>query len=164
MADSIESFAYPETTLYAWTGNTSALVAYAQNINLTVERTLMRKVWFTATGVSYGKKTLFVQTDKKVSMSIGAMYAGNSFYKMLASGANISATLNMYASADDIESTITLQSAQMESFSLKGAEGSVWQQDIRIIAPDMTMVTRGPFLMTEDKYFLLLEDGGKISL
>jgi hypothetical protein len=140
MADSIESFAYPEATLYAWTGATSGLVAFAQNINLTVERTLMRKVFFTATGVSYGSKTLFLETDKKVSMSVAAMYAGASFYDMLASGANVSATLNFYGSADNASASFTLWSAQMESLGLKGAEGNVWSEDMRFIAADVSGV------------------------
>jgi hypothetical protein len=135
MADSRETYAFPEMTLYVWTGTGSALVAYAQDVELQISRSI-KKFLFPTTAVGYASRSQFVETDKNVSLSIGTFYAGASLYGMLASGANISATINLSAPADGASSVFTVWSAQMPDFDLQGSEGNIWKQKVKLISPD----------------------------
>ncbi len=135
MADSREPFAWREALLYCYTGNSSAIVAYAENLELQVTRSIT-KFLYPTTGVGYAARTQYVETDKNVTLNIGALFAGQSFYAMLQSGANISATVNFLTSADGASSTFIIWSAQMPDFGLQGTEGGIWKQKIKIIGPD----------------------------
>lgn len=142
MADSREVFAFPEATLYLYTAASSGIFAYAQDIQVQVSRSLT-KFTFPVTGVGYAARTKYVETDKQVTLSIGALFAGASLYQMMASGnsgVNISATVNFLTSADGATATFTLWSAQMPDFSLQGGEGGLWRQSVKIIAPDISGV------------------------
>jgi ABC-type Na+ transport system ATPase subunit NatA len=135
MADSREVFAWPELALYVWTGNASAIMAYAESVELSVSRALT-KFLYPTTGVGYAGRSQYVETNKTVAMTIGTLYAGAGLYGMLASGANISATVSLSTLADGSTSVFTLWSAQMPDFSLQGGEGAVFKQKVKIIAPD----------------------------
>lgn len=140
MANSIEVYSWPECTLYAYTGATSAVIAYAESVDLQVTRTL-HKFLFPITGVGYAARTQYVEEDKNVTMTLGVMYAGASFYALLASGnsgVNISATVNLVGGADGATSTFTLWSAQMPDFTLQGSDGAIWKQKLKIISPDLS--------------------------
>lgn len=135
MANSVETYAFPEMTLYAWTGASSALVAYADSVDVQVSRSLS-KFLYPITGVGYAARTQYVETDKSVTVTVGTLYAGASLYGMLASGANISATVNFIGAADSVTSTFTIWSGQMPDFQLQAQDGQIVKQKVKIIAPD----------------------------
>ena len=139
MADSREVYAWPEMSLFAWTGTGSAIAAYVEDVQLQVSRSITKLLDMT-TAVGYADRTKYVETNKEVTLTIGAMYAGLSFYGMLASGANISANIYFSAPADGVTSTFILWSAQMPDYNLQGSEGTVWKQKTKIIAPDISGV------------------------
>lgn len=137
MADSVEVYAFPEMTFYLWTGSVSSLAAYVEDVQIQVARSIRKHLYLT-TGTPYAGRTQYVETNKDVTMTIGAMYAGVSFYGALASGANISATINFMTSADGNTSMFTIWSAQMPDFNLQGGDGGVFKQKLKIIAPDVS--------------------------
>lgn len=137
MPESREVYAWPEATLYVWTGNGSATLAFAERLQLQVNRGL-QKYLFLTTGTPYAGRTQYVETNREVTLTIGALYAGQNLFGMLMSGANISASLNFQSSADGATATFVLWSAQMPEFSLEGGEGDVWRQSVKIIAPDIS--------------------------
>lgn len=139
MANSIETYAFPELTLYVWTGASSALIAYADSVDVQVSRTL-QKFLYPTTGVGYADRTQYVETDKSVTISIGTLYAGAVVYGMLASGANISATVNFIGAADGVTSTFTVWSAQMPDWSLSVGDGQIAKQKVKLISPDISGV------------------------
>lgn len=139
MADSREVFAWPELSLYVWTGGSSAILAYAEDVQLQVSRSLTKYLYMT-TGVGYASRSQYVETNKEVSLTLGRLYAGAGLYGMLASGANISATLNLSGGADGVTSVFTLWSAQIPDFSLQGAEGNIFKEKLKLIAPDCSGV------------------------
>lgn len=132
---SVESYAWPEMSLYAWNGTASAVAAYAKDVQLQVNRSITKFLNMT-TGVGYTTRSQYVETNKDVSLSIGALYAGATFYALMASGANVSAVINMLSPADGASSRFMLWSAQVPEFSLQGSEGAIFEQKIKIIAPD----------------------------
>jgi hypothetical protein len=134
-----EVYAWPEMTLYVFTGTTSGIFAYAESVALQVSPKVSKFQHFGSAGAdSYTQRTILRETDKEVTLSIGALYAGPGLYGMLASGANISATINLLTSADYDSSTFTLWSARANDFSLQGSEGNIWKQNLRLIAPDVS--------------------------
>ncbi len=137
MSDSRESYSFPELTLFCWTGNSSAVIAFADNVQLSIARALTKYLYMT-TGVGYAGRSQFVETNKTVTMTIGTFYAGASLYGILASGANVSATLNLSTVADGASSIFTLWSAQLTDFGLQGSEGQVFKQSVKIQAPDIS--------------------------
>lgn len=139
MANSIETYAFPELTLYVWTGASSGLIAYADSVDVQVSRTI-QKFLYPITGVGYAARTQYVETDKSVTLSLGVLYAGASVYGMLASGANISATVNFIGAADGVTSTFTVWSAQMPDWSLSVGDGQIAKQKVKLIAPDISGV------------------------
>jgi hypothetical protein len=136
VADGREVYAWPEMTLYAYSGTASGAFAYAENVDLTVTRVLQKKLVFGS--ASYADRARFYETDRNIMLSIGAMYAGVSFFNLVNSAAQISATLNFAGSADNASSTFTLYSAQFSDFNLQGADGGTWHQKLKIVASDIS--------------------------
>jgi hypothetical protein len=137
MADSKEVFSWPEAALFVWNGTGSGVLAYAQDVDLQVSRSISKYLFMT-TGVGYAARTKYVETDKNVSLTLGALYAGASLYGMLASGANISATVNFSAPADGASSMFTIWSAQMPDFQLQGSDGGIWKEKVKLQSPDLS--------------------------
>jgi hypothetical protein len=137
VSDSREIFSYPEMSLYLYTGSTSGIFAYAENVELSVARTIARFV-FPDPALSYSQRTLYIENDRQVTLTLGALYAGQSVYAMLQSGANISATINFNTVADGKSANFVLWSAQVRDFKLGGAEGAVWHQNLTLISPGIS--------------------------
>lgn len=137
MADSREVYSWPELTLYCFTGTSSAIMAYAESVDLSVSRSLT-KFLYPTTGVGYAARSQFVETNKTVALTIGKLYAGVSLYGMLQSGVNISATVNLSAPADGASSTLIIWSAQHSDFNLQGGEGAVFKEKVKLMAPDIS--------------------------
>ena len=141
MSDSREVFSWMEGLLYLWNGATSGIAAYAESIEVSVEDNYQKRVFFTATGVSFGNKTHFLgPTNREVRMTIGKLYAGNSTLQLMQSAVNISAVESFNCSADGVTAKWIIWSARIPSYQANGREGGVWREQIRLIAPDVSGV------------------------
>lgn len=135
MPDSREVFAWPEAKLYLWSGASSGIPAFAESIDITVEDP-HKKFLYPTTGVGFGARTEFVQTDRTVRVNIGSLYAGQSIVNL--SGVNISATINL--SGVDITATHILWSARMTNWQLQGRKDGIFRQTVSLVAADISAV------------------------
>ena len=133
MADGREVYAWPELRLFLFSGATSALAAFAESVEVTVEDP-HRKFLYSTTGVGFAARSELVHTDRNVRMNVGALYAGQSLSNL--SGVNISATVNL--TGVDVTATFILWSARRTNFQLQGRDGGLWRQTISLIAPDIS--------------------------
>lgn len=137
MADSREVYAWPELSLFVWQGASSAQLAYAESIDLTVDDSY-QKFLFMTTGVDYQSRSQFVETDRNVRMNVGRLYAGASLFQLMDSAVNISAVMTNYNTADNVSAQFILYSARIPSYQLAGREGQLWRDSISIIAPNVS--------------------------
>ena len=137
MADSREPFVWSEMTLYLWQGGTSALLAFAENVEMSVDDSY-QKFLYQTTGVRFGSRSEYVLTDRNARVTVGRLYAGASLLDLMESGVNISAVVPLINNADQVTAQFTLYSARISHYQNVGRAANLWRDSVTIIAPDFS--------------------------
>lgn len=135
MADSREPYVWNEMTFYLWNGASSGVLAFAENVEASVDDSY-QKFLYPTTGVAFGGRTEYVLTDRNARITVGRLYAGGSVLALMGSGVNISATLPMVSNADQATAQFTVYSARISHWQNVGREGNLWRESVMIMAPD----------------------------
>lgn len=137
MADSREPYVWNELQFFMWQGGSSAVLAFAENVEVNVDDTY-QKFLYMPTGTDFGGRSEYVLTDRNVRMSVGRLFAGSQMYLLMDSAVNISATMPLISNADQATAQFTLYSARINHYQNVGREGQLWREGITIIAPDIS--------------------------
>lgn len=137
MADSREPYVWNELSLYVWQGGTSALLAFAENVEVDIEDTYEKFLYHT-TGTDFGSRSQYVLTDRNCEMRVGRLFAGASLLLLMDSGVNISAVAPLISQADQATAQFTLYSARISQYQNVGREGQLWRDAVTIRAPDFS--------------------------
>lgn len=137
MAESREPMVWNELSFFLWNGASSALLAFAENVEVAVDDSY-QKFLYLPTATDFGNRSEYVLTDRNVRMTVGRLFAGSQMYLLMDSAVNISATMPLISNADQVTAQFTLYSARINHWQNVGREGQLWRESVNVIAPDIS--------------------------
>lgn len=131
-----EVYAWPEATLYLWSGNaTATAMIFAEDVRLTIDwRWEKRQTFATAGGIA--GRTRFTLAEKNVGLSLGQAWASQEVVLFLQSATAFNAALS--GSSLIQTAGYKLCSAVCNQWSLAGAQGGIFGQRVEIMAADVS--------------------------
>jgi hypothetical protein len=129
-----EVFGWPEGEIYIYpSGTTSALAAYAQNLNFTKTWDIQKIPLFGGTGHKY---TRYVTKDMNIAVSIGQLFHTMGMWSMAQSATAMYMDLR-HSSVAGNSAGFCASGVRFTEFSLRGSEGGVMESTVSLIMPDV---------------------------